>query len=207
MNFSSLVARTLYVVDRSLRKEFPADYYKRCMYAAFGTQALLADAGTDAAIVGGEFLAFVVAASGERAGLQGFGYGEGESSHYWVQAEGTIVDLGPHYLPDDARYAAAPLPFVAWSPASALPKFLRYRAQIHYSSAVTLQSTPEIVARVDAFVRQCRARFAAQRGQPKLPGWVLADTRSLQAAARGGDFWAQNALRFEGGIEEADLPF
>jgi hypothetical protein len=68
MNLISTITRSLYVVDRSLRKEFREDYYKRCMYAAFGTTALLHEAGFKANIVGGDFLAFVVARFEQRGG-------------------------------------------------------------------------------------------------------------------------------------------
>ncbi|MDA9489562.1 hypothetical protein [Bradyrhizobium sp. CCBAU 11361] len=207
MNLSSLIARTLAIVDKSLRSDFPNDYQKRCMYAAFGASALLQDAGHPAAIVGGDFVAFVVATSGERAGLQGFGFGKDEPSHFWVTLDNTIIDLGPHYLPRDSRYPAQPLPLVAWSPASRLPKYLRYRAEIEYDPAVRLNSTPEIEKRMDTFVARCRKRFAEQRGQPKLPRWVLMGEASLAEAAAGGDAWAQNALRFAAGIGDEELPF
>ena len=139
MNLTSTVTRTLYVVDRSLRKEFPEDYFKRCMYAAFGTSALLQDAGFNANIVGGDFLAFVVARFEQRAGLQGFGLGTDQPSHFWVEVDGTIIDVGPHYLPDDARFPATPMPFVAWSSASTLPLYLRYRSHIQYDPRVRLE--------------------------------------------------------------------
>jgi hypothetical protein len=109
MNLISTITRTLYVVDCSLRKEFPEDFYKRCMYAAFGSTALLQDAGYEANIVGGDFLAFVVAKSEQRAGLQGFGLGTDQPSHFWVEVDNTIVDVGPHYLPEDSRFPAASL--------------------------------------------------------------------------------------------------
>jgi hypothetical protein len=128
MNLISTITRSLYVVDRSLRKEFREDYYKRCMYAAFGTTALLQDAGFKANIVDGDFLAFVVARFEQRAGLQGFRLGTDQPSHFWVEVDDAIVDVGPHYLPDHSRFPAASMPFIAWSPVSKLPLYLRYRS-------------------------------------------------------------------------------
>lgn len=207
MNLISTITRTLYVVDRSLRKEFPEDYYKRCMYAAFGTTALLQDAGFKANIVGGDFLAFVVARFEQRAGLQGFGLGTDQPSHFWVEVDDTIVDVGPYYLPDDSRFPAASMPFIAWSPASELPLYLRYCSNVQYDPCVRLDSTPEIAKRLDAFVAACRARYAAQSGQPKLRSWLLTGGTALETAARTGDAWAQNAIRFANGIKEERLPF
>ncbi|MEA2893500.1 MAG: hypothetical protein QOI05_4293 [Bradyrhizobium sp.] len=207
MNLPNLIARTLAIVDRSLRSEFPDDYHKRCMYAAFGTSALLQDAGHQASIVGGDFVALVVATSGQRAGLQGFGFGENEPSHYWVTLGDKIIDLGPYYLPRDSRYPAQPLPMVAWSPAEALPRYLRYRAEIAYDPAARLNSTPEIESRMAAFLTRCRNRFAEQRGQPKIPHWILTGDSSLVTAASSGDAWARNALRFANDFGDSELPF
>ena len=207
MDFLKLISRTLSVVDRSLRKDFPDDYDKRCMYAAFGISTLLQDAGVTANIVGGDFLAMVVSTSGERVALQGFGYGADQPSHYWVEAENTIVDVGPHYLPRGARFAAAAIPLVAWAPAKVLPTFLRYRPHINFDYRAQLQSTPEIVQRMETFIGHCRMRFAAQTGQPKLSTWLLADMKSLEAAAQNGNVWARNAIRFTDGMEAAKLPF
>ncbi|MCK1582428.1 MULTISPECIES: hypothetical protein [unclassified Bradyrhizobium] len=138
---------------------------------------------------------------------QGFGSGKNEPSHYWVSLPETLVDLGPHYLPRGSSFEAQEIPFVAWSPAQALPKFLRYRPEIEYHPSGVLQSTPEIVARMEAFLAKCRARFAEQRGQPKLPTWVLTGEASLRDAASRGSGWARNAIRFSTGIQDDQLPF
>lgn len=207
MRIESVITRTLSVVDKALRKEFPGDYDKRCLYAAFATCALLQDAGFDAALAGGDFVAFVVASSGERAGLQGFGYGSTEPSHYWVEVEDTIVDLGPHYLPRGSSFPVSPMPLIAWRLADELPLYLRYRAHMRYDPAVQLQSDPAIMARKDRFVSECRAKYRAQMGQPKLPRWLLTGPDAVLAAALAGDSWAQNALRFASGIDESQIPF
>jgi hypothetical protein len=208
MNLQSTIARVFAAVDRSLRKEFLLDYDRRCMYAAFGTCALLQNAGIEANIVGGDFVAFVVSTSGQRAGFQGFGSGENEPSHFWVEAENIIVDIGPHYLPKGSSFPAAPLPLISWPDTSSLPKFLRYRPSIRYHSSAQLLSTPMIIDRVQSFVVHCQDRFGRQIGQPKLPHWILAGPESMEVAARGGDFWAQNAMRFVREFGETQsLPF
>ena len=207
MRIESTIRRVLFVVDRCLRKEFPDDYDKRCMYGAFATSVLLQDAGLEANIAGGDFLAFVVSRRGDEAGLQGFGLGEDQPSHFWVEVQDTIIDLGPHYLPKRSRYPAFDLPLVAWTLATGLPKYLRYRPLIRYASEAQLQATPDILARKEQFIAQCRERYKTQVGQPKLPGWVLSDQASLLTAARQGDLWALNAIRFSDGVRETDLPF
>lgn len=207
MRIESAIIRTLSIVDRALRKEFPGDYDKRCLYAAFATCALLQDAGFDANLVGGDVLAFVVAVSGERAGLQGFGFGSDQPSHFWVEVQDTIVDLGPHYLPRGSSFPAVGMPLIAWQPAGDLPVFLRYRRHIRYDAAVQLQSDPAIRARMEQFVSICRARYRTQMGQPKLPAWILSGPEALAAAARNGDAWARNAIRFAQGIDQSQIPF
>jgi hypothetical protein len=66
------IVRLLSVLVRSLRKEFPEDFYKRCNYAVFGMRALLLDARVEAEIVGGDFVDFIVSKDGARrhAGLR-----------------------------------------------------------------------------------------------------------------------------------------
>jgi hypothetical protein len=76
MDLRAAIPRIFTVVDRTLRKQFPSDYDKRCLYIAFATSALLNELDIESHIVGGDFLSFVVSTSGQRAGLQGFGGGE-----------------------------------------------------------------------------------------------------------------------------------
>jgi hypothetical protein len=187
MRIESVIARSLGIVDKALRKEFPEDFDKRCLYAAFATSALLQDAGVQANLVGGDFLAFVVSRVGKRAGLQGFGGATGgQPSHFWVEVEDTIVDPGPHYLPKGSSFAAASMPLVSWKRTGALPPYLRYRAHISYDPAVQLHSEPSIMRRKDVFVAHCREKFRAQLGQPKLPAWVLSGPEALARAAQAG---------------------
>jgi hypothetical protein len=187
-------------VDKALRSEFADDFDKRCLSAAFAVFALLQDEGFDTRLAGGDFVAFVVARSEQRAGLQGFGYGSDQPSHFWVEVQDTIVDLGPHYLPHGSSFAAAAMPVVAWQFSDGLSVYLRYRTHMRYDPAVQLQSFPDVMARKDRFVAGCRAKYAAQRGQPRLPSWLLTGPRE-------GDVWARNALRFAAGIDRSQLPF
>lgn len=205
MNKLSLITRIYGVVDRNLKRKFPDDYDRRCMYAAFGVFELLKDAGIISHVIGGDFLAFVVAANGQRAGLQGFGAADNETSHFWVECDDAILDLGPHYLPRGSSFLASKLPFIAWQPASQLPRYLRYRVGIRYDPKVQLAWTPEINQRMETFIADCRARYAVQKGQPSLSSWILTDQRSLVDAAKRGDAWANSAIRFAG--MNTPLPF
>jgi hypothetical protein len=76
------------------------------------------------------------------------------------------------------------MPFIAWSPVTDLPLYLRYRSNVQYDPRAQLRSTPEIINQLDAFVGTCRSRYAAQSGQPKLRSWLLTGKSSLEAAAR-----------------------
>lgn len=200
----------MYVVDRALRATFPGDYDKRCLYSAFATCTLIQDAGYSASIVGGRFLAFVVSETGDRAGLQGFG-GDLDQldppSHFWVEAEGRILDLGPRYLSRGSSFPTAPIPMVAWNPPDGLPKYLRYQASIRYAPDVELLSNFEISNRKEAFVADCRRRYRSQVGQPKLSTWLLTDEGAVVGAASRGDLWALNALKFAERVNLGELPF
>lgn len=207
MRIESLIPRCISIVDRALRATFPDDYDKRCMYAAFGLRDLLKTTGHAATIVGGEFLAFTVSQSESEASLQGFGLGAGEPSHYWVEVAGSLLDLGPHYLPRSSSYPAAKMPIVAWLMATPLPPYLRYRAAVRYDPDVELQSNPATTKRMQDFLGECLRRHKAQIGQSKLASWLLTDASSLSAAAKAGDVWARHALRFERQTKVEQLPF
>lgn len=103
--------------------------------------------------------------------------------------------------------AAAAMPLVAWQLSDGLPVYLRYRTHTGYDPAVQLQSFPDVMARKDRLVAGCRAKYAAQRGQPRLPFWLLTVPVALELAAREGDVWARNAVRFAAGIDKSQLPF
>lgn len=207
MRIESLAARCLTIVDRTLRASFPGDYEKRCLYAAFGLRALLKTRGAEATVIGGDVLAFVVSADTQRAGLQGFGFGSDGPAHYWVEADGLLIDIGPHYLPRGSSYSAAKVPMVAWRKNTPLPPYLRYRESVRYAQDVELVADSAIMERMKRFIEDCCKRNAAQSGQPKPPAWLLTDDGALRAAAKAKDVWALNALRFVQVAHLQDYPF
>ncbi|MDX0980297.1 hypothetical protein GOE03_30970 [Sinorhizobium medicae] len=208
MQFEKAVVRSFSVVDRALRRTFPGDYHKRCLYAAFGMQALLSDFGHAASIQGGDAATFMVLQSEDQAGMQGFANAAEGQAHYWVVAAGQLVDIGPHYLPQDSSFAAATVPLVCWELAQGFPTFLRYRALEDFGSVTALVATNEIHARMESFIGHCRTKVNQQLGQPKLPTWILTDHQAVDAHAKRGDSWARGALQFASmpGIERS-LPF
>ena len=187
----------LAIVAETLRQEFPEDFYKRCAYSAFGTLALLRDAGVDALPVGGDFVAFIVSRDGRQASMQGFGFGETQSSHFWVEAEGRLIDLGPHFLPDDARFLAAAMPAVAWDLANPLPRSIHYRTIQRFPAEAELSPEPTIRARCRAFIAKCRSRLDTQADFLKFPTWIVTGKPSMKIAASKRDAWAIGAERFE----------
>ena len=206
MSKEDCVSRALAVTDETLREVFPSDYFKRCMYAAFGLGSLLGDAGIRATVVGGDFLCAVVSQDGRQMNLQGFGTtGVGEPSHFWVEAQGLLLDLGTTYLPYESSFAAAQLPAVRWPLSSALPDFLRYRECRRYLvDAEVLDSV--VRERRNAFVSSCRHMNAAIERAPKLKTWQLRDMASLQYAAERGDRWAQAVVKFLQRSLKAEFP-
>ena len=200
--------RSFAIVDRTLRNSFPDDYHKRCMYAAFGLQALLHDLGVEAEVVGGDMLTFVVSRSGQQAGMQGFGNARDGFAHYWVEAGGYLVDIGPHYLPLGSSFPAEAVPLIAWRRTEPLPPFLRYRTLENFGAGPVMMSDRIIEERKCAFVKLCLSRLGSQVGQPKLPHWVLTGISSLADRGKKGDPWVLGAVRFatmRGAV--ADLPF
>jgi hypothetical protein len=177
------------------------------MYAAFGMQKLLIDAGEAVNILGGDFLALVVSQDGQRTNLQGFGLGEQQHSHYWIETDDVIVDLGPFYLRQSSSFKAARIPIIKWEKSHSLPVFLRYQQHVRYDQGVMLNSSLEIEERMDTFLEACTHRAARLKGQPKLPSWLLTDLSSLISAANKNDIWAQHAIRFSQETKEDNLPF
>jgi hypothetical protein len=199
--------KLLGVVVRSLRKEFPEDFYKRCYYAAFAMRALLLDGGVEAEIVGGDFVAFIVSRDGSRAGMQGFGFGAEQCSHFWVEAEGRLLDVGPYLLPEDASYPVSGMPLVAWDLTTPFPAFLRYRRVQRCPANALMSAVPGQNARCDRFIAACRSRAANHIAGSKPLAWLLTDPRATVSAARSRDSWATGAIRFARMSTISDLPF
>jgi hypothetical protein len=199
--------RILTVVERTLRKSFPDDYHKRCAYSAFGIYTLLKDADVPAHLVGGDFVAFVMSLDGQRAAVQGFGFGEDQPSHFWVEAEGRLIDIAPHFLPRESSFPVVEMPAVAWNLAEPLPLFLRYRVQDRITGPAAMSADPVINARCDSFVAACQQRLQAQIGPLDFPTWLLTGANSLAKKAQGRDRWAWGAEKFARISQESDLPF
>jgi hypothetical protein len=201
------IERVMAAVDRTLRRQFPEDYFKRCAYSAFGIHALLLDAGVEAQIVGGDFGAFIVSPDNRRAAVQGFGFGEEQCSHFWVESDGRLLDLGPHYLPRDSSFPVVAMPAVAWPLAEPLPRGLRYRALDRFPPDAGMSSEPIIQARGERFMEACRQRMARQKGALTLPCWMLDGTATWESRIRRREHWALGLKEFEKRAAPADLPF
>jgi hypothetical protein len=200
------VERVLTVVNRTMRREFPSDFDSRCAYAAFAIRALLNEMGYKAQVVGGDFVAFVVSTDGQRAGLQGFGFGQDQCAHYWVETEEVIIDLGPHYLPRKSSYPAERMPAVAWNRREPLPAFLRYQSLVAFSPDAQFSPVQAHRERCSRLIDACQTRNHSQITTPTFTSWIVADTHSVMAASRR-DKWAQNALLFAKRCSVSTLPF
>lgn len=201
------IEKVLTVVARELRRTFPEDFDKRCLYAMAGIRALLKDQGCEVIAYGGDFAAFVVAANNQVAGMQGFGGGIDQCSHFWVEAEGRRLDLGPHFLPKSSTYPAAPMPAVAWDVSEPLPVYLRYMAQLRFGDDAEISQDAAINQRVDDFVAACRARMKAHAGPMDFPTFLLTGHQAVKAAAAHRDLWALGACRFMQMETVENMPF
>jgi hypothetical protein len=200
------ITRAFAITDLSLREFFPGDFYKRCMYASFGMAALLNDDGMRAQAVGGDFLCAVVSDDGQQMSLQGFGTNDGgEPSHFWLQAGGNLLDLGPMYLPYESSFSAPSPPLLRWSLSSRLPGFLAYRERVKYAEGVDI-ATPEIRQRNADFISACRANRELHGEDIRPPQWQLKDMQSLRYAAQRQDPWALAACKFVRRSIKAEFP-
>ena len=192
------IERAVAIVLRGLKRTFPDDYDRRCMYAAAGIKHLLSATGTDARIHAGDFLALVVSRDESRASMQGFrGSTGGEAfSHYWVETPRLLIDLGPHLLPRGSSFPAADMPIIAWDKTQPLPLAFRYRVLERYAPNAAMLLPTDIADRMGAFLADMELRSQQRSSIATAPTWLLTGEQSLQRAARR-DEWARGALRFE----------
>lgn len=194
---AAIVERVLCVVDRCLRSQFPDDYYKRCMYASFGVHRLLQAQGYNPVIVGGNFGAFVISRDQSIASIQGYASDSGEHSHYWVELDGSIIDLGTYYLPVESSFRICELPAVFWNTSYSLPRGLIYSPAAHYPSSDISHLAPHIIEKMEPFLAACRARMGKPLTKPKIGKWLVTTPSSLQKAAQKGDPWARAVIHYE----------
>ncbi|HBN8198465.1 hypothetical protein ACM79J_26395 [Pseudomonas aeruginosa] len=201
----TIVERILCVVDRCLRNQFPEDYYKRCMYASFGVHRLLQAQGYSPVLVGGNFGALVLSRDQRTASIQGYSSSSGEHSHYWVELDNSIIDLGSYYLPIESSFQACDVPAVFWNASYPLPKGLIYNPTDRYPSSDITHLAPHIVDKMKPFLAACFARIAKPLTKPKIGKWLVTTPSSIQKAAKKGDPWALSLMRYESMSEHLSI--
>lgn len=190
-------------VDATLRGVFPDDFDRRCMYAAFGVHDLLVAGGHAAEVAAGDFLFLTV--SRDQLLMEGFGTADlaGPPSHFWVEADGFRVDLGPHYLAHRTRLpGATAAPPLCWKRGTPLPHFARYRERERVQALAVDDAVAE---RLQRFRAACLEATAPAIGPPWA--WLLRSPGSVTAAVRQGDLWAAGAQAYLKRSRLADLPF
>lgn len=200
------IERALAVVEVCLCETFPVDFHRRCAFAAHGLRALLRDDDLDAQLVGGKFAAFVMTPDGKRLAVQGFEKARDPAPHFWVEAYGRLIDLGPYLLAFGSDYEVVSMPAVAWDLSLPLPAALRYKASHRLSAESRMSSDPEVCAQSDSFIDRCRT-LASTAPAPPLPTWLATDPAALIAAIGRGDAWATGAQKFEQHSQHQALPF
>lgn len=180
------VERAAALVLRTLKRTFPEDFDRRCIYAAAGTNHLLASAGIDARIHAGDFCALVVSKEGSRASMQGFGGATDELtfSHYWVETPDLLIDLGPHLLPRGSSFAAAPIPVLARNQAEPIYAALRYRVLESYAPNAGMLFPRDIADRMSSFLSDMSERWTQRKGSPSTSFWLLTGEMDLERASR-----------------------
>lgn len=194
---ANAVEHVLAVVCTCLRETFPDDFYRRCAYSAFAISNLLRDEGMDAAIVGGQFAALVVAADGSRMAIQGFLDGPEPFPHLWVEAENRLIDPGPYLLAFGSEYPVLPMPMLVWDMRAPLPSAFQYKIRESLAGTSPMSPDPAVRAQSNDFVGKCRARAADPALAPALDTWIVVDDASLHGALERGDLWASAARSFE----------
>jgi hypothetical protein len=84
--------------------------------------------------------------------MQGYGSESGEHSHYWVELDGLILDLGTHYLPVGSRFSASEMPAMVWDKGYRMPKGLRYAPQAMYDSPQVVHLEPHSAEKMEPFL-------------------------------------------------------
>jgi hypothetical protein len=199
--------RLLAVVEAALCEMFPADFFRRCAFAAFGMRALLQDAGIEAHVVGGQFAAFVMTPDGSRMAVQGFDRGTEPYPHLWVEADGRLIDLGPYLLPFGSEYPVAPMPALIWDLAAPLPAALRYKTHERLPVDARISANPAVRTLCEDFLDRCRSLAADASRAPVLPNWIATGPASMLTAIGRSDPWACGAKRFERMALNHPLPF
>ncbi|MBS0502886.1 MAG: hypothetical protein JSS55_03605 [Proteobacteria bacterium] len=207
MSDLSKIERVLGIVEYCLCEAFPRDFFRRCAFAGFGVRALLQDMGIEAAMVGGQFAALVVAPDRGRLAVQGFKAGREPFPHFWVEADDRLIDLGPHLLAYGSDYPVLSMPALAWEMSAPLPSAIRYKAQQRLPHDTRMSIDQALNVRCDGFVRECRAVAANGKATPALPTWLASNYASLLTAVDRGDAWAGEAKRFENIAQNHPLPF
>lgn len=190
------IARAFAAVDASLREVFPLDFHSRCMYASLGMVALLEDAGIAAQMIGGDIACAVIEKGGNRKGFQGFGLSSsGAPTHFWVETQDLLLDLGLMYLPHRSTYPLSKLPVVRWNLENHLPDYLDYREILRYAPGVQLSDATFQRCSV-GFRAHCRTKAQSLSTSASLKTWELKSHMSLLNASQRGDRWAKEMLLF-----------
>lgn len=200
------ISRSFAIVDHTLRETFPNNYWQRCMYAALGMRELLYADGISARIVFGDLACFTISPDFQTAGWDGYVNDGKSAAHFWLEADGLQLDLGPYYLPANSRRPLAAMPLVRWQLNEVRPPYLKYRELGR--GDVDLQTDVDLAKRAVDFVDRCVTLHRS--GSRILLGaatWQLTGTPSLMTEAHRGNTWARAALQLVMGRMPPPAPF
>jgi hypothetical protein len=129
--------------------------------------------------------------------MQGYASDSDEHSHYWVELDGAIIDLGTYYLPIGSSFPASEMQAMFWDMGYRMPKALKYAPDAHYASPEVAHLEPHIIEKMMLFLAACHARMAQPLVKPKIGKWLVTSPSSIKKAAIKGDLWARAVMRYE----------
>lgn len=195
-------------IDRELRKRFPDNAGRRCMYGAFALAHLLRDATFEATVIGGDFAIFVPTRDGKSAAFHGFGGSTklGTTSHYWVESEGRLLDASTLLLHTTTLQNIVRLPVVYWPVSKSLPRYIRYDKKMRAYAGAEFSTIPEQRETATAVVEECRRRMKVGSRTVTTKLEVL-DGPEFVFRARARNSWAKAAADFETNTRYGPPPF
>lgn len=199
MNIDNIKIDELFsTIDWCLKNSFPTDYDARCLYTACAIYSILKDVGVKSVIVGGDVRVFTLSSDGREASLEGFcGSSQDQPSHYWVEADGILLDPIISYLPKSSRIQRCPMPMIAWNCKNKLPKGLQYKETVRYNEDVQFIFPDEFCDKIFNFIEECKKKYKFNISKSKLSTWIASSPESLFNEAKVGDKWAIGLLRFQ----------
>lgn len=188
MSIEKIAYKIMPALDRSLRHIYPENYHVRCFQAAVALDTYLSEMGFDSKVVAGDFEVAVRNSMTGACEFHGFQSKTEAHSHFWVEAEGRLLDIMPLYIPRSCRSVSMIPPMVALKLSQPLPQCFRYTVK-DPAPRVRSMLFPEDIATITVLVSDMRRRLA-KKGVSRSTKPVLMTSSCISKLARKHDPWA-----------------